>query len=448
MIVYSSSITHRLRYVCDFIGNELTGKPLQLTDRKVEFLDFPGHRINYSTETVTEDEFCLQPHSLLLEQGIKTQAVDCFEVNGEKAFFKTDGDFPFDIFAATFYLLSRYEEYLPHQKDMYGRYAHENSLAFKEGFLNLPLINIWLEHFKSSLQQKFPNFKPRTPNFELIPTYDIDEAYSYKHKEWWRGAGAAVKDLLKGKWDKFSLRRKVLDNKEPDPFDSYDWIDNLHRSHTFKPRYFFLVPEKTGKYDRNILPKETALQVLIKQQADKYNIGVHPSWQSGDDISLINKEMQTIEHIASIKITASRQHFIRFTLPQTFRYLIDAGIKEDFSMGYGSINGFRASVASPFYWYDLEKEETTNLLLYPFCYMEANSFFEQHFSPPQALKEMRHYYQQVKKVNGTFISIWHNTFLGTDERFKGWREIYKQFIDEVTGQTVTASPAKAGVRPV
>ena len=104
-------------------------------------------------------------------------------------------------------------------------------------------------------------------------------------------------------------------------------------------------------------------------------------------------------------------------------------------MGYGSINGFRASVASPFYWYDLEKEEATYLLLYPFCYMEANSFFEQKITPQQALEEMRHYYQQVKKVNGTFISIWHNTFLGTDERFKGWRDVYYQFIQEVGSQS-------------
>ncbi len=447
MIVFANTITYRLRYILDFIGKEITGQNFPVTDKVEDFINYDGPKINYSTKQIVKEEFWLQPHPLLFEKGTKLQTVDCFEVNGQKAFFKTGGDFPFDIFAATFYLLSRYEEYLPHQKDMYGRYAHENSLAFKEEFLNLPLINIWLEQFKNSLQQKFPSFPIPNSQFTFLPTYDIDEAYSYKHKEWWRSAGAAVKDLLKGKWEKFSLRRKVLDNKEADPFDSYDWIDNLHRPHTFKPRYFFLVPEKTGKYDRNILPKEAALQVLIKQHADKYSIGVHPSWQSGDDFSLIKKERQTIEHIATIKITASRQHFIRFTLPQTFRYLIDAGIKEDFSMGYGSINGFRASVASPFYWYDLEKEETTNLWLYPFCYMEANSFFEQKFSPAQALEEMRHYYQQVKKVNGTYISIWHNTFLGTDERFKGWREVYYQFIQEVCGQTGTASPAKTGVRP-
>ncbi|MEO7983583.1 MAG: polysaccharide deacetylase family protein [Bacteroidota bacterium] len=440
MIVYSSTINQRLRYVCDFVGKELTGKPFQLTDNKEEFSVYPGERINYSAEQITGEEFWIQPHSLLFEKEIKSQTIDCFEVNSQKTFFKTSGDFTFDIFAASFYLLSRYEEYLPHAKDMYGRFAHENSLAFKEGFLDKPLVNIWMQQLKEKLLQKFPSFSTQDPRFTFLPTYDIDEAYSYKHKQWWRSAGAAVKDLLKGKWDSFSLRRKVLNNREEDPFDSYDWINDLHRWHSLKSRYFFLVAAKIGRYDKNILPSEKALQVLIKQHAGKYNIGVHPSWQSGDDISLIQKEIQTIELIATTKISSSRQHFIRFSLPHTFRHLIDAGIREDFSMGYGSINGFRASVASVFYWYDLEKEKTTQLLLYPFCYMEANSFFEQKFSPAQALEELRYYYQQVKSVNGTFICIWHNTFLGTDERFKGWREIYYQFVQEVTGQLGPPGP--------
>src|SRR5204862_6117071 len=108
-------------------------------------------------EKISEDEYWLQPHSLLFEKDIKQQLIKCFDTDGQKAFFKTEGDFSFDIFAAVFYLLSCYEEYLPPEKDMYGRYADENSLAFNENFLHLPLINLWLEEFKASLKEKFPN---------------------------------------------------------------------------------------------------------------------------------------------------------------------------------------------------------------------------------------------------------------------------------------------------
>ena len=430
MIIFSNTITPRLSYIIHFIGKEIGASKFRLTNNIDEFKNSGDHKINYSNEKLTSDEFWLNPHTLLFEKDIKQQKTECFEVNNNKAFFQTEGDFPFDIFAASFYLLSRYEEYLPHKKDMYGRFAHENSLAFKEKFLNLPLINIWLQNFRASLLTKFPDSRLLTPDFSFLLTYDIDEAYSYKHKEWIRSIGAAIKDLLKGKLNKLSLRRKVMNNKADDPFDSYKWIDNLHRQYKLKPKYFFLVPERTGRYDRNILPKETGLQTLIKHHADKYSIGIHPSWQSGDEPLLIKKEIQTIENITKLKVTSSRQHYIRFTLPETYRQLIDAGIKDDFSMGYGSINGFRASVASSFYWYDLEKEEATDLLQHPFCYMEANSFFEQKFTPQQALEEMRHYHKVVKGVNGTLITIWHNTFLGTDEMFKGWREMYAEFVNE------------------
>ncbi|HEX7902281.1 MAG TPA: polysaccharide deacetylase family protein [Chitinophagaceae bacterium] len=432
MLLYTPTITPRLEYISGFIAKEIAGERMRLTDDIEVFKNFSGVKINYSQQRVIPDELWIKPHTLLFEKNIYPQALKCMEVNRNKAFFITDGDYPFDIFAASFYLLSRYEEYLPHQKDMYDRYAHENSLAFKQGFLNLPLVNIWLGEFRKTLREKYAMFNAQNSVFRFIPTYDIDEAYSYKYKGVLRTAGAIVKAVLKGRWEKLSERKKVIRGLMADPFDSFEWMDQLHEKYKLKSRYFFLVSSKTGKYDRNILPAEPALQQLIKRHAAKYETGIHPSWQSGDDTSLMNKEIKILGNITGKKITSSRQHFIRFTLPQTFRILINAGIQEDFSMGYGSINGFRASVASPFYWYDLEKEETTSLQLYPFCFMEANSFFEQKYSSQQALEEVRYYYKQVKMVNGTMITLWHNTFLGTDKLFTGWREVYEQFINEVT----------------
>jgi hypothetical protein len=69
---------------------------------------------------------------------------------------------------------------------------------------------------------------------------------------------------------------------------------------------------------------------------EKYSIGIHPSWASGDNENLLGSEIETLESATGKKITASRQHYIRFTLPHTFRRLIAAGITDDYSMGYGS----------------------------------------------------------------------------------------------------------------
>jgi len=432
VIVYANKITPRLQYIADFIGKEIIGEPFKLTSDSFYFNDYAGPRINYSNSGINNEELIINNCSLLFEDSIKEQSSTCFEVNGFKAFFKTEGDYPFDIFAAIFYLLSRYEEYLPHQKDIYGRYAHENSLAFKEGFLNLPLINIWLEDFKSILKKTFPALTIHHSPFTFQPTYDIDEAFAFKNKELSKIAGGLARSLVNREWSIVNERLKVLRGKANDPYDAYEWIDRLHERNNLKPFYFFHVATEKGKYDKNISPSHPAMLQLMKQHAEKYSIGVHPSWASGDDESLLEREIKILESTTGKKITVSRQHYIRFTLPQTFRRLIAAGITDDHSMGYGSINGFRASVASSFYWYDLEKEQQTNLLLHPFCFMEANSFFEQKYLPQRAYEEMMHYYNAVKDVNGTLITIWHNNFLGTYPLFSGWRDVYEEFVQQVS----------------
>ena len=422
VLLYTQHGTSRLQYISHFIFEELMGVDCIITVDREAFESYDGVKIDYYQDLVLETGFHLFAVDLLFEEDIVAHPIEWFEVLGHKAFFKTlNSDFPFDIFAASFYLLSRYEEYLPHTKDMYGRYAHENSLAFKNNFLHLPLINIWVHNFAASLQNKFPSFTFAWRPFKFIPTYDIDIAFSYKHKGLKRNIGGFFKSP--------SLERiMILSGVGKDPFDSYDWLNALHEKYQLNPIYFFLLAAKNRMYDKNILPVNKALRKLIKWHAEKYTIGIHPSWQSGDDTSLLKKEIAQLKTKSGQKITFSRQHYIRFNLPGSYRLLIENQITEDYSMGYGSINGFRASVASSFFWYDLQKDEATSLRIHPFCFMEANSFYEQHYTAAQAYDELLHYYQACKNVNGQLITIWHNNFLGTAQQFAGWREVYKKFI--------------------
>lgn len=408
----------------------MLGTGHELTIDSEAFKNYTGAKINYSSLKIAYDEFYIQNHPLLFENSIKEQAPDCFTVNGNKAFFKTAGsDFPFDIFAATFYLLSRYEEYLPHKKDMYGRYAYENSLAYREGFLNLPITNIWVRDFTKKLKEKFPalSFLPKAfgTTFSFQPTYDIDIAYSYRYKGLLRNIGGFFKSPS-------AERIRVLAGGLTDPFDCYGWLNSLHKKYNLNPVYFFLVAEKNSEFDKNILPHKEAMWHLVKKHAALYEIGIHPSWQSNAKASLLKNELEWLGEMSGIKyITLSRQHYIKFSLPDTYRNLIDTGIHDDYSMGYGSINGFRASVASSFYWYDLEREVQTSLRIHPFCFMDANSYYEQKQNAEQAYEELMHYYTVCKDVSGTLVTIWHNNFLGTAKQFAGWKEMYEQFITQV-----------------
>jgi hypothetical protein len=431
VLIYSHTTSARLQYICKFIFENVLNVGFKITIDSEEFRLYSGVCINYSDRKIKDEELRVENVKLLFEENIAEQKIECFTTKDYKAIFKIENsDIGFDIFAASFYLLSRYEEYLTDEKDMYGRYSHENSLAFKEGFLRLPLINIWLKNFAETLKAKFStlsqvegsNFQFST--FNYLPTYDIDIAYSYKHKGVVRNIGGFFKSP--------SLERiKVLLGLKQDPFDSYAWINELHTTYNLNAIYFFLMAEKTSTYDKNIALHKNALWRLIKLHAKKFSIGLHPSWQSAGNLSILKKEKTYLEAMSELSITNSRQHYIKFNLPEGYRQLLEAGITNDYSMGYGHTNGFRASVATAFNWFDVEKNEETNLVIHPFCFMDANSYYEQKQTAEESFDELLHYYKICKEVNGTLITIFHNNFLGTDKNFKGWREMYEAFVKEV-----------------
>lgn len=425
LLVYTNKISDRLNYIFHFILKEQLGIEFMFSTNIEECKLSDKDIINYSNESINNARFQIKPHTLLFEEGIKPQQIDCFETDGYKAFFKTSAsDFQFDIFAASFYLLSRYEEYLPHEKDIYGRYSHENSLAFKNNFLHKPLINIWINDLTLRLKTAFENIIFHPPVFKAILTYDIDIAWSYQHKGFFRNIGGFIKNP--------GLERlSVMLRIKKDPFDAYDFIDKLHEQKQLSVLYFFLVADNVSKYDKNISPNKASMRELIKVHSNKYPIGLHPSWKSNNNITILKKEKAYLEEIANKQILNSRQHYIQFSLPDSFEKLIKAGINNDFSMGYGSINGFRASFAGSFYWYNLAAEKMTRLKLFPFCFMDANSHYEQHQNTKDAFAELMHYKNECEKVNGLFISIFHNNFLGTDKKFNGWKEMYEAFISQL-----------------
>jgi len=430
VLLFTNKISPRLQYIAAFVSDTFFNKELQLTTQLAFYQSHEGFKINYSAERISSSELHIQPVDLLFKKNITQQTIECFDWQGLKVFFRTGGDISFDIFAATFYLISRYEEYLPHAKDEFGRYAHINSLAFREHFLHLPLVNLWWNKLLLLLLKKF-GYSPQnnsSTSFQFIPTYDVDIAFSYKAKGFIRATGALIKEIRGGNITAINERIDVLAGKKKDPFDTFDWLDALHNKYQLHPIYFFLLAEKNKTYDKNNLPHAPVMKQLIAHHAAQYTIGIHPSWQSTNNFDVLLKEIKLLHHITGKRITQSRQHYIKVTLPQTYRLLTDASITHDYSMGYGSVNGFRASVASPFYWYDVEHDKATHLLIHPFCYMDANAIFEQQLTPEKAAHELAHYYTTVKEVNGNLITIFHNHFLTKQPEWLPWRNMYETFL--------------------
>jgi hypothetical protein len=183
ILVFASKRSPRLTYIFDLLLGDLLGLEYTLTDNKDEFMSNPSPKFSYCEHAV-KDELFFFASRFLFEKGIEDQQINVFEWNGIPVFFGTHPKYelPFDIFAASFFLVSRYEEYLPHIKDNHLRFSPQQSLAYQKNFLHKPLVNIWAKELKRILQSHFPTLVFKEHQYRYISTFDIDSAYAYREK--------------------------------------------------------------------------------------------------------------------------------------------------------------------------------------------------------------------------------------------------------------------------
>ncbi len=431
LIIYTPLITNRLKYIFDFILNQELGLDYELCNDKRFFNKSTNYKFSYSSDNYYPQLPYIQSHGILQSEEIRETNIDVFIFENQKAFFKSGKPsfFPFDIFAASFYLISRYEEYLPYQTDSHGRFPANLSLAFKEGFLEEPLINIWINLFKINLLKEFPELCFKNRQFKYLSTIDIDNAYADLNKGLLRTSLSLSKLLLTLKIKPLFEKIQILRNIKKDPYDNYDYLDEIHKKYQIDPIYFILF-SKYGNYDKNLLQNNPAFIKLIKRISVSYEIGLHPSYRSNKSLQILNSEKKMLEKIIDKSITNSRQHFLKLQLPTTYENLNEININKDFSMGFASMPGFRASVCSPFKFFNLIKNCETGLQVVPFAVMDACYIHYLKIKPEIALKNIKKIITSVKKVNGLFVSLWHNESLSLRKGEISWRKIFEQMLEE------------------
>ncbi len=428
LLIYTPSSSPRLRYIFDLIFRDILGIGYTLTHDVDAFAFSSEAKISYAKQPVG-DELFFYATNFLFEKGVHVQDINVFDWEGTKAFYATHPKyaFPFDPFAASFYLVSRYEEYLPFKKDHYDRFDAKESLAYNKGFLQQPIVNIWAAKIKEKLKTRYPLLKFPEQNYQYISTIDIDNAYAYKEKGLVRTIGAFLRALMNFDVKGFVKRASVLLGLQQDPYDTYDMLSDIQRKYNLKCVYFFLLGDY-AENDKNVPISSKKLQALIKSIADYNKVGIHPSFLSNSQPETLKKEIERLNKVLKSAVTCSRQHFLKLSMPETYRRLLEYDITDDYTMGYASDVGFRASLCTPFYFYDLQHEAVTKLKLYPFAVMDATLKYYMKVEPADALSYIEPLVKQVKSVNGVFISLWHNESLSNMGPWEGWQNIYEEMV--------------------
>lgn len=432
LFIYTHKITHRNKYIFNLIFKDILCIDFTLTTDLEQFKAIDGAKMSYTNNQIGEELF-FTSRNLLFETGITDQNISVFDLNDNKVFFATgkSSALPFDVFAASFYLVSRYEEYLPHIRDEHDRFDAKDCLAFTSGFLQKPVVNIWAIWLKELLAKKYPQLVFPQRKYKFISTIDIDNAYAYREKGFTRSIGGYLKSISKFDFAEIVERSRVLFGFDKDPYDTYDFQLEIIKKYKLEAIYFFLLGDY-GVNDKNLPIESKKFQSLIKMLGDYAQIGIHPSYGSNKSKEQLKKEVTRLSKVLHREITQSRQHFLKLTLPETYRNLIDLDITDDYTMGFASQVGFRAGICTAFNFYDLDTELETKLKIHPFAMMEGTLKYSMKVNPEEALKKIQDLIDEVKKVDGVFMSLWHNDTLNDKKIWVGWRSVYENMVQYAT----------------
>lgn len=420
--IYSAEDTPRLRYIAGIILGDILGLQWEVITDKRKLGKHPV--INYSQDNLS-GSFKINPDSLLFEKGIVSKQIIIGEWKGLPVFFQTtlDSDLPFDVLAASFYLVSRYEEYLDFKPDEYGRFPSSASIAFANGFLGKPIIDLWAKELAKAFLKRFPTIVFRRNEYKALLTIDTDQPFAYQGKNIFRSIGGLFHDK-NSTTVTVSDRYRIMAKGEKDPFDVFDYIiENVEKNCT-DTRFFFPVGDHS-KFDKNPSWKNDEYRNLIHKIADKFQIGLHPSFIAGREGSLINTEADRLHSILGKKVSLSRFHYLRLYMPGSYKNILHAGISEDYSMGYPDEPGFRAGIARPYFFYNVSEDKLTNLKIIPFQVMDSTLYDYKKLDPDSSKEIILKLINETRSVGGLFVSIWHNTSLIDNEEWKGWREVFE-----------------------
>ncbi len=436
ILVFAGNITPRVRYIFTLLLEDRLGLKTSFTDNSAQFEEQIGVKLSYAKDAIS-DELHFDCHPLLFETCIRSVETTVTKANGIIQLFEISeqrGTLRFDPFAAAFFMLTRYEEYLPSKTDEFGRFDATESMAFRNGFLGEPVVDQWTHLIKDILKTRFPELEFKKSEYSFTSTIDVDNAFAYSNKGIWRSFGGIGKSIIARNWNDITARIRALIGVIPDPYDTYAYLQQAHQNASATVIYFFLLGNR-GTYDKNVAHTNVALRKLIQLLGKSAQVGIHPSFQSNHDTALIAVEKLRLEEIVSGPITRSRQHFIMLSLPSTYRNLVKCGIKEDYSMGYATHLGFRASTAIPYLHYDLTSEECTALRIFPFTYMDGTFKHYLKQTPQESMLEIDQLVERVRKVDGHFITIWHNETVRNTGEWRDWRQVFEHTLKVANATT-------------
>lgn len=357
---------------------------------------------------------------LFCEETIPTNVrLESVEINKERYDFvnmygsedEDDFDSPYelntDLFAATFFMLTRWEENVSKARDSHNRFSVYNSIAFRNNFIERPIVNEYVELIWALLIQIGYEGERLERHFNILPTHDIDHPFI------WNSTSSKIKSLAFSTIKEPNISDTLV--KIKGIVEGYDLYDNYRTLMLLAEdkevcAYFNFMSGGLTEFDPNYDLNSSKIKSVIKDILERgHKIGFHPSYDSYDNESIFQKELKELKIAVGRRVDSGRQHFLRFNVPATWNLWDKFNFSWDSTMGYSEEVGFRCGVCYPFPVYDIVQRKQLDIIERPLLVMDVTLAIHNNLTALEAIEKVNLIKNQVKKYNGEFVFLWHNS---------------------------------------
>jgi hypothetical protein len=312
-----------------------------------------------------------------------------------------------DLVAATFFMLSRWEESVLPDRDAHGRFPASASLAVRGNFLHRAVVHEWFGLIREALLRLGANpawFPKSTPS--LVLSCDVDHPRHWYH---WADrartlAGAATRDLRELA---FWLNGPIW--KSRDTFDTSAFLAEIAGG---QPVQFNFLGERPRHFDCWYdLHHPAVLQMIRWIEERGHTIGFHPSREAFDEPERFVAEWESVQALTKQPVVSGRHHYLRFSAPTTWQHWADAGLHTDSTVGYSDAEGFRCGICVPFPTFNFHTRHMLRLYEQPLLVMDVTLALYRRYSPEMALEKVQQIKQTTEAVGGQMTALWHNSSL-------------------------------------
>lgn len=355
-----------------------------------------------------------------------------------------------DIFSSSFFMLTRWEEYVNKTRDLHNRFPAYASLSYKFKFLDRPIVNEYVEMLKNMLLKLNNNLYFKKHEFKFLLTHDVDRPLKYPIKypniliiliETMRDAGETVINFLnRGNIRVFSnLISQIKSNMgiyfglQKDPFDNFDYLMDLSEEIGTKS-YFFFMGRGVTKFDNAYRSDDQFIKELVRKIKQRgHYIGMHASYNSFNNPDQFRREKEELEKNLDSQISFGRQHYLRFEVPTTWQIWEDNGMSWDSTLSYADKEGFRCGTCYEFSVFNVLSRKKLKLKEKPLVVMEGSFVhYQPKVTPDEMEKKIIILINKVRKYNGEFVFLWHNSSFNTIT-WRNYQHIYESVLRKSSG---------------